>query len=145
MEQLLNIVQQNGGISGWLIIAFDTVTELELAHLVNGLSLVAVFLLGSAFWQASERMQIENKYLLPLIDSIYSWRTDSLLFTYISLLTLLIILTAIIANTAVSDYTFWAGNIAVFLGQTTASGQRFGSQLVQACERVFKSSSGQLH
>lgn len=113
--------------------------------LLNGLVLLSVILFGSAFWQANARIQEENQFFLPLIEPIYSWRTDSLLWTYLILLVLLIILTVFIANTSVADYTFWWGFGLVVALQQTAMGQRIGRTLVEWLESPFKPAHRDVH
>ncbi len=106
--------------------------------LLNSLVLLSVVLFGSAFWQANDRMQQENQFFLPLIEPIYSWRTDTLLLTYLILLALLIGLTALIAHTLIADYTFWLGFGFTVAGQQTAVGRRIGSKLTRLIESSFK-------
>lgn len=104
----------------------------------NSAAVLAIFLLGSALWQATARMREENKHLLPATESVYSWRNDSLLLTYAVLLVSIIGLTAIISFTPVSVYTFWIGYAGVSLGQLTPAGRRVSERLLYGFESVFK-------
>lgn len=108
----------------------------------NGAVALAVFLLGSALWQATARMRRENEHLFSTTESDYSWQNDSLLLTYIILLVLIIGVTAIISITPVSAYTFWIGYAGVALAQQTPAGRRIGAGLLHAVESRFKTADG---
>jgi hypothetical protein len=105
----------------------------------NSAAVLAVFLLGSALWQAMARMREENKHLFPAAESVYSWRNDSLLLTFAVLLLSIIGLTAIISFTPISAYTFWIGYAGVSLSQLTPAGRRVSERLLYGFESVFKS------
>lgn len=110
----------------------------EVSLWADGLTVVAVFIVGSALWQTSARMRQENELLFPAIERVYSWRTDSRLLAYLTLLVLLMGLIALISLTFLSTYTFWIGYGSVFLGQLTPMGQRIGEWLGQTVESFFR-------
>ena len=105
----------------------------------DGFVVLTLFLLGSAFWQATVRIRRENE-ILSLSDPspTSSWRTDSLLLTYLTLLVLQIGLIAVISLTPVSVYTFWIGYAGVVLAQRTSVGQRIGEELLRTVESRFQ-------
>lgn len=105
----------------------------------NSAVVLAIFLLGSALWEATTRMREENKHLLPDAESAYSWRNDSLLLTFAFLLLSIIGLTALISFTPISVYTFWIGYAGVSLIQLTPAGRRISERLLYGFESVFKS------
>ena len=105
----------------------------------NSATVLAIFLLGSALWQAIARMREENKHLLPATELVYSWRNDSLLLTFAVLLLSIIGLTAVISFTPVSVYTFWIGYAGVSLSQLTPAGRRVSERLLHGFESIFKS------
>ncbi|XWW44693.1 hypothetical protein JYG30_18315 [Fibrella sp. USSR17] len=119
----------------------NTVTEL-----VNGADLwdwisiaagVGLFLAGSAFWQATRRLRIENDYFTTPGKATHHQNHYTLLPTYLTILVFLAGLTAFIAQSPVSEFIFWISYAAVGLGQLTGLGQRMGVQLVKLVDAVF--------
>lgn len=115
--------------------------QTEAGDWLNGVAVVAVFTLGSALWQASARIRWENELASLVGEFSDSWRTDSLLLTYLTLLVLQFGLAGLIAHTSLSSLTFWVGYAAVFLGQQTAIGQQMGRWVLGRIESVFRASN----
>ena len=111
----------------------------------DGFVVMALFLTGSAFWQATARIRRENEDQLLVDEFTDSWRTDSLLLTYLTLLILQIGLIAVISFTPVSVYTFWIGYAGVLLGQQTPAGRRIGEGLLRTFESRSNPATGALH
>ncbi|RYC67175.1 hypothetical protein [Spirosoma sordidisoli] len=103
-------------------------------EVLNGFVMLGIMLTGSAFWQAHTRINHENQSGASFADSSYSWRTDSLLLSYLFLLVSLLGLTAVISFSAISNYTFWIGYLGVILAQRTKTGRRLGQRIVYAVE-----------
>lgn len=97
----------------------------------NLLVVVAVFGVGSALWQVATRIRRRNAFSTFTTEPGYSWKTDSLLIVYITLVVLLIGLTVLISFTPVSDYTFWLGYGYVGLAQLFRRSRRSPKPLIE--------------
>lgn len=116
----------------------DTTSDLIMSPLASGLVILTLFTLGSAFCRATVRMQTSPVRLKEL--QAYSWRTDSLLRTYSTLLVLQFALMALISFSSIPVHTFWFGYALVAIGQLIPASRRGSERLLGMIESIFQSS-----
>jgi hypothetical protein len=116
-------------------VTLSLLSQIMTGPFLNGLATLALFVLGSAFCRATVQLQAAPH---SSEKSIYSWRTDSLLVTYLMLLVLQFGLTALIAFSSISVYTFWIAYAGVAVGQLTPAGRRGGERLLYGVEFLLR-------